>query len=166
MTYNEGVMKPYVMKSDGRIRRFLEKEISRLASSGRGAAAVEFALMATVIAAMLTGIANYGMAQFDRMELESAARAGAQMALKDKDDTSAIQNAVVNATNLSITTNNVTPTESYACNDGTSVNASTDSCADGDPIQYFMTVDVSETFTLLILGTTINLSASAKVRTK
>ncbi len=154
------------MKPDGLTRRFFEKEIPRLASCRRGAAAVEFALMATVIAAMLTGIADYGMAQFDRMELESAARAGAQMALKDREDTTAIRNAAVNATNLTITTNNVTPTESYACNDGTSVNASTDSCADGDPLQYFMTVTVAETFTLMILGTTINLSASAKVRTK
>lgn len=156
------------MKSNGRMRRFLEKEIFRLAASGRGAAAVEFALMATVIAAMLTGIANYGMAQFDRMELESAARAGVQMALKDREDTTAIQNAVVNATNLNINVDdNVTLTPSYACNDGTSISdPNTDSCADGDAIQYFMTVTASEVFTLLILGTTIDLSASARVRTK
>ena len=156
------------MKSYRRMRRLLEKAISRLASSGRGAAAVEFALMATVIAAMLTGIANYGMAQFDKMELESAARAGAQMALKDKDDTTAIQNAVINATNLTLTANdNITLTPSYACNDGTTItDPNTESCADGDPIQYFMTVTVYEAFTLLILGTDINLSESAKVRTQ
>ncbi len=150
-----------------RMRLFLEKAISRLASSGRGAAAVEFALMATVIAAMLMGIANYGMAQFDKMELESAARAGAQMALKDRTDTTAIKNAAVNATNLSITTNDVSTSESYNCNDETTItNPSTDTCADGDPIQYYMTVTVSETFTLLILGNDIALSESAKVRTQ
>ncbi len=150
-----------------RLPSIIKRITARLASSRRGAAAVEFALMATVIAAMLTGIANYGMAQFDKMELESAARAGAQMALKDRTDTTAIENAAVNATNLSITTNDVSTSESYNCNDETTItNPSTDTCADGDPIQYYMTVTVSETFTLLILGTDIALSESAKVRTQ
>ena len=161
MIYYEDVMKSY-----RRMRRLLEKAISRLASSGRGAAAVEFALMATVIAAMLTGIANYGMAQFDKMELESAARAGAQMAIKDRTDTTAIQNAAVNATDLSITTSDVSTADSCWCADIDASATCGTTCADGDPAQYFTTVTVSETFTLLILGTTINLSESVKVRTQ
>jgi len=139
---------------------------ARVASSRRGAAAVEFALMATVIAAMLTGIANYGMAQFDKMELRSAARAGAQMALKNRTDTTAIENAVINATNLTLTAADVTTTESCECADGTALGACGDACGDGGSNQYYMTVTVSETFTLLILGTTINLSESVKVRTQ
>ncbi len=154
------------MKQFKRVRSFLEKTWVRLAASGRGAAAVEFALLATVIAAMLTGIANYGMAQFDKMALESAAHAGAQMAIKDRTDTTAIKNAAVNATNLSITTSDVSTAESCWCADvGASATCGV-TCNDGDPTQYFMTVTVSETFTLLILGTNIALSESAKVRTQ
>ncbi len=149
-----------------RVPSIIKRTTARLASSRRGAAAVEFALMATVIAAMLTGIANYGMAQFDKMELRSAARAGAQMALKDRTDTTAIKNAAANATNLSITTSDVATSETCECADGTALGACGDACNDGGSNQYFMTVTVSETFTLLILGTTINLSESAKVRTQ
>ncbi len=150
-----------------RMRRFLAKAMSRLAASGRGAAAVEFALMATVIAAMLTGIANYGMAQFDKMELESAARAGAQMALKDRTDTTAIENAAINATNLTLNANDtIELTPSCWCADVDASATCGVTCTNGDPTQYFMTVTVKETFTLLILGTTINLSESAKVRTQ
>ena len=64
-----------------------------------------------VIAALLTGIANYGLAMFDKMELIGAARAGVQYALLDASDTTAIANAVVDAANLSITTSDVTTTE-------------------------------------------------------
>ena len=150
-----------------RVPSIVKRITVRLASSRRGAAPVEFALLATVIAAMLTGVANYGMAQFDKMELRSAARAGAQMAIRDRTATSTIKSVAVNSTDLSITTSDVTTSESYNCNDGTTItDPSTDTCADGGSIQYYMTVTVSETFTLLILGTTINLSESAKVRTQ
>ena len=114
-----------------RVPSIIKRITARLASSRRGAAAVEFALMATVIAAMLTGIANYGMAQFDKMELRSAARAGAQMALKNRTDTTAIKNAAANATNLSITTADVATSETCECADGTALSACGDACNDG-----------------------------------
>lgn len=166
MTYNEGVM-----KSDGRMRRFLEKAISRLAASRRGAAAVEFALLAPVVVVFLIGLANYGMAQFQKMEMESAARAGAQMALKDRTATTTIENAAINATNLTLVAGDITLTPSYACNDGTFVSVPTDTCADNDPIQYFMTVRVDKDFVYLfgfedLIGTFAALSESVKVRTQ
>ncbi len=137
-----------------------------LARSKGGAAAVEFALIVPVVLAALTGIANYGLAMYNKMELVSAARAGAQQAIIDRTDTTAIKNAVVNSTNVGVTTADVTTTESYLCADGTVVTLSTDTCVDNDPKQFFMTVTVNQSFTLLLLGTTVGLSGSVKVRTQ
>ncbi|MBI3112980.1 MAG: pilus assembly protein [Rhodospirillales bacterium] len=136
------------------------------ACSERGAAAVEFALIIPVVLAGLTGIANYGLAMYNKMELVGAARAGAQQAILDRTDTTAIKNAVVNSTNLGITTADVTTTESYLCADGTVVTLATDTCVNSDPLQYYMTVTANQNFTLLLLGTSISLSGSVKVRTQ
>jgi len=136
------------------------------ACSERGAAAVEFALIIPAILAALLGIVNYGLAMYDKMELVGAARAGAQQAIFDRTDTTAIKTAVVNSTNLGITTADVTTTESYLCADGTVVALATDTCVNSDPMQYYMTITANYTHTLLLLGTTMNLSGSVKVRTQ
>lgn len=133
--------------------------------SERGAAAVEFALIIPVILAALTGIANYGLAMYNKMELVSAARAGAQQAILDRTDTTAIKNAVVDSTNLGITTANVTTVESCMCSDGSTTTCGV-ACVDGDPNHYYMTITANYTHTLLLLGTSINLSGSVKVRTE
>ena len=140
--------------------------VRRLVGSRSGAAAVEFALIVPVVLAALTGIANYGLAMYNKMELVNAARAGAQLAILDRTDTSAIKDAVVASTNIGIATGDVTTDESYLCADGTPVSTSSDTCADNDPLQYYMTVSASQTYTFLLLGTTINLSGSVKVRTQ
>ena len=132
----------------------------RLRQDRDGAAAVEFAILVPVIAAILTGVANYGLATFDKMELTSAARAGAQYALLDATDTAAIATAVVNSTNLSITASDVTTTQ--FCEDSAGAAAT---CGDASATRTYMTVSVTEDFTLLLLGTSISLTGSATVRT-
>jgi len=156
------------MTAAGRAAGAIGKAMTRwpAACSERGAAAVEFALIIPVVLAALTGIANYGLAMYNKMELVGAARAGAQQAIIDRTDTTAIKNAVVNSSNVGITSADVTTTESYLCADGTVVSLSTDTCVNNDPLQYFMTVTANQNFTLLLLGTTISLSGSVKVRTQ
>jgi len=141
------------------------------APSNRGAAAVEFALLAPIVAAVLAGVANYGMALFQKMELESAARAGAQMAIKDRTATTTIQNAVINSTNLTLVAGDITLTESCWCADVDASATCGVTCADGDPTQYFMTVTVAKDFDYLfgfnyLVGTSTTLSQSVKVRTQ
>jgi len=96
----------------------------------------------------------------DKMELTSAARAGAQYAILDASNTTSIATAVVNATNLSITTSDVTTTA--FCTDNDNADAT---CGDAGATRTYMTVSVSEDFTLLLLGTSITLTGSATVRT-
>ena len=145
-----------------------------LASSASGAAAVEFALLLPVVLAGLTGVANYGLATYEKMELVSAARAGAQMAIRDRTDTSVIRQVTVDSTNLNITTSSVTATEVCECADGTTVTCGA-TCSDGSSNRYFMTVTVTKTFdpvvvgqdaVLLIFGKSFTISGSVRVRTQ
>jgi len=151
--------------------RFLKKNATRLVLSRRGAAAVEFALLVPIVAAALAGLANYGMAMIEKMELENAARAGAQMAANDRTATTTIQNAVINANDLSLSTSDVTLTESCWCADVSAMATCGSTCADGQAAQYFMTVSVSKTFDYIfgfnyLMGSSTTLTGSVKVRTK
>jgi len=143
----------------------LIKMLSGALRARDGAAAVEFALILPIIAAFFLGITNYGLATFDKMELTSAARAGAQLALLDSSNSAAIKQAVVDSTNLSLTTGNVTTSEVCECADGSSITCGS-TCGDGSSNRYYYTVNATYDHALLLLGTTITLTGSATVRTR
>ena len=152
-------------KQLGATNPMIKRETKGLLKSRRGAAAVEFAIMVPVIAALVAGLADFGMAMFDKMELTSAARAGAQMALLDSSSSSVIKQVVVDSTDIGITTSDVTTTLACECADGTSVTCGA-TCSDSSSNQYYYSVNVSYDHTLLITGTTITLTGSATVRTQ
>lgn len=164
------------MNISQRTRSVFRASTARLAACRRGAAAVEFALLIPVIAAGIIGVANYGLVVFDKMEMLSALRAGAQLAVYNRTnststETDAIKAAVVASasTGLGLTTAEVNATQSCFCldlSDNSSSATCGSSCSGGDPTQYYMTVAITDkTFSLLIAGS-IDLSGSVKVRTK
>ena len=59
----------------------------RLRKNREGAAAVEFALIVPVLAALLLGVFDLGQIVFDRTDLHSAVRSGAQYFMAGGDDT-------------------------------------------------------------------------------
>lgn len=59
-----------------------------------GTAAVEFGILAPLFFVLLFGMADYGFALDQRLKLQTAARAGAQVAIATPTDTTAIENAV------------------------------------------------------------------------
>lgn len=113
----------------------------------KGAAAVEFALLMPFILIMLIGLVDFGMGLWTQMQLESAARAGAQYALIDYADTSGIQNAVTGSSNL---TTAPTPlaTTFCECSNGTSVSCA-GTCASGS-VRIFVRVTATSSFTPLL----------------
>ncbi len=131
----------------------------------KAVAAVEFAIIMTFLSLVFIGLANYGLATFEKMELTSAARSGAQVALIDSSDSAAIKAAVVASTNSSISTSDVTTTEFCECADGSSITCGA-TCGDGSSNQYYFTVTATETYPLLLLPTTLVLTGSATVRTQ
>ncbi|MBT4890098.1 MAG: pilus assembly protein [Rhodospirillales bacterium] len=134
-------------------------KVRHLVCSKRGAAAVEFAMLMPIISALFIGVINYGLVVFEKMELSSAAHAGAQMALIDSSDTSVIQQVVVDSTDLNITTSDVAVSEACTCT------CTDDTCSGADNEHHF-TITVSEDYTLLLVPTTMTLSSSAVIRTE
>ena len=81
------------MRMIGTLDRFLRRD-------RRGAAAVEMALIAPVLAALLLGVHDLGRIAFDRTDLHSAVRSGAQYFMAGGKDigeaTAIIQNSWTN----------------------------------------------------------------------
>lgn len=83
----------------------------RLLRSRRGSAALEFALLIPMIAGILVALTDWGLAIEQRLRLQSAARAGAEVAMVRPTDTAGISSAIMGAvpdmTALSVTNSGV-----------------------------------------------------------
>jgi Flp pilus assembly protein TadG len=75
----------------------------RLLRHRGGAAGVEFALLLPTLVILLIGALDVGTLTFQEMQVTAAAHAGAQYALRNGWNQTGIQNAVVNATSLTVT---------------------------------------------------------------
>ena len=135
----------------------------RVSSCRRGAAAVEFALLMPIFVIFLLGFADLGVAVFNKMELMSATRAGAQLALLDSTETTAIRQAVVDSSTTGLTLDDVTADQSCKCADGTDITCG-DTCGDGSDNRIFMTIFASQDVTLNFISTTVNVDGSATIR--
>jgi len=129
-----------------------------------GASAVEFALIAPVMIVMLLGLLDYAIGAFHSMELESAARSGAQYAMLDSSDTSVIQTTVENSTNLDTDNLTVTITEYCECSDGSTV-ACAGSCGTGD-VRGYMEILATYAHTPIFLPGTMTLTGDSTIRTR
>jgi len=139
----------------------------RAARSRCGAAAVEFALLLPLFTVIILGIFDYGLAMFRKMELVAAARSGAQMAILDPSDTTAITSAAVSSAETDVDSSNVSTSTSCECQDGTTdgLSGCTGTCDDGSDTRTILTVNISEDFTLKLFPGTISITGSASVRT-
>ncbi len=125
---------------------------------------VEFALITPVLLILILGTVDYGRAMFDKMELLSAVRSGAQLALaKTTLNTAYVQNAVVAATNNSITTSDVTTTQFCECADESTITCGA-TCTDGSDNRYFLTISATQSFNAFYLTTPLTLSESVTIR--
>ena len=129
---------------------FLKRLVAGLGRRQRGAAAIEFALMMPVIFLALAGVTDFGRLVFDKMELVSAVRSGAQYALAYRTDTVAIRQAVVDSTNLSLVLTDITATEFCECADGSAVTCG-GTCGDASTNRYLMTITAQQSFAPLFV---------------
>ncbi|MDK1385675.1 AAA family ATPase [Sinorhizobium sp. 8-89] len=85
----------------------LRKKVGEFKASETGASAVEFALIAPVLALALVAMADLGFAIYERMTLDHALRAGAQAAMADPGATQVykvMQSTLAKSANLANTT--------------------------------------------------------------
>jgi Flp pilus assembly protein TadG len=104
-----------------------------------GNIAVEFALIAPVAMLMLVGIAEYGTAVYDRLQLSSALRAGIQYATVAGVSTDAVEQVVTDALTSDPAAVTVTAQKVCECPDGTET-ACDQTCSDGTR-RTFMRID-------------------------
>lgn len=127
-----------------------------LLRSTRGAVAVEFALIAPVLMLIILHLLDLGLAFNERMQVESAARAGIQYALHNRSDLNAISTTARNATRLDPNDLTVSVVEFCECPGGAAQVCGM-SCAGGAVAARYMTVTVEKDFiTLFSIGGFMN----------
>jgi hypothetical protein len=140
------------------------------ADSVRGASAIEFAIVAPVIILMAIFVIDLGMGFYRKMQVESAAQAGAQYAMVHGSDTSSITTAVVSATSFSGITASPTPSQFCGCATSTGIiSAACDiPCPSGSAPGTYITVFAQGTYATLLpypgIPASFNLTAQSAVR--
>ena len=124
----------------------------------RGSTVIEFALLAPVLLLMVVGAIDIGTFINQKMQLQSAARAGAQFAIQSDDtisDTAGILNATQLASELDFTGVTVETTQFCACSDGVEFavdksGSCIGGCALGETPGLYVRVNVTGNFTPLL----------------
>lgn len=84
-----------------------------------GAAAIEFAIIGALLAFLVIGVADFSGGFIAKMQVGNAARAGAEYALANGWDQTAIQAAITNATSWQSISANPAPSQFCGCPNGT-----------------------------------------------
>lgn len=125
---------------------------ARASRDKRGVAAVEFSIVVPLLTLMVIAIADIGFAVYRKTQVEDAAQAGAEWAIKNGFDSSGISNAVTSATNASIIASPV-PAQFCGCATASSISAVAcgTPCPDGTLAGTYATVSAQLTY-----NTTLN----------
>jgi Flp pilus assembly protein TadG len=136
----------------------------------RGATAVEFAMIAPILVAMVVSIVDLGLGLYADTQLANAAQAGAAYAMQKGYDASAITTVAQASTRLTGVT--VAPTQFCGCPSANGVvSTSCDaSCSDGLTAGSFASVVVTKDYSTLLsypgLPAIFHLSETATARTQ
>jgi Flp pilus assembly protein TadG len=136
----------------------------------RGVAAVEFGVVAGVLAVLFLGVYDLGSAVYESLVLRQAIRAGALYALYYH-NTPGIQSTIEASmpsgwTDASVYASGWAPTTTCTCtSSGGTITASPScSCANGSTMQQLMTLTVTRPFSPLLLTTITQVSAQDVIR--
>ncbi|MBV8061208.1 MAG: pilus assembly protein [Alphaproteobacteria bacterium] len=111
----------------------------------QGNAIVEMALMLPVLVILTLGLTEYGMAAYNKVQLDTAVHAALNYATQNSTDTSGIASAAQQAA-APFTTGASVSTSTYCqCNDGSSISC-TGTCTSGN-VRKYMQVSVSQYYT-------------------
>lgn len=154
----------------GTNQRNLTKRSSLLVAED-GVSAIEFALVVSILCVLVLGILDFGVGFWEQMQVGSAAVAGADYAVKNGYDSSAIQTAVTSATGLSAIEASPAPSQSCGCPDATAgiISATCGaSCSGGGTAGKYVTVNARVSYTTIFgwpgIPQPMTLTASTMVR--
>lgn len=129
-----------------------------------GAAAVEFGLIAPIVATVLIGVTTFGGTILAYNKMRQAISSGAQYALTVEDDVEAVQDVVNAAWDPAPTGSTVNAAKACYCADApTTATDCSLNCADGDYPLMYMDITASRPYTTFA-GDTSTLHASQRIR--
>lgn len=135
-----------------------------------GVAAIEFGIVVPMLVLMVVAAIDIGMGFYRKMQVEEAAQAGAQWAIKNGFDANAISNAVSLATNAPAINVSPAPVQFCGCANGSSISTVScgSTCSGGILAGTYTTVSAQMTFsTMLNYGffpSSYNFSSQSTVR--
>lgn len=117
-----------------------------------GNAAIEFSLALPLLATLLVGTVDYGLAIVEQMQVQHAAQSGAQSAMLHGFDANAITTAVTSATAQTGISAVPAPSQSCGCPDGGTITTITcgSACPDGDTAGTYVSVSAQAVYTTLM----------------
>jgi Flp pilus assembly protein TadG len=153
-----------------RARSIFRCVLARATGDTSGVAAIEFGIVVPILVLMVIAAVDIGMGFYRKMQVEDAAQAGAQWAIKNGFDANAITNAVTSATSAPSISVSPTPVQFCGCATGSTISTVTcgTTCSGGVQAGTYTTVSAQMTYnTLLPYGffpSTYNFSSQSTVR--
>ena len=151
------------------LTRGLRRLFIRTARDTSGVAAIEFGVVVPILTLMAIAIADIGMGVYRKMQVEDAAQAGTEWAIRNGFDSNAISNAVTSATNAPVIASPA-PQQFCGCATGSSVSsvACGTPCPDGVLAGTYATVSAQLTYNTTlsygIVPSTYTFNAQSTVR--
>jgi Flp pilus assembly protein TadG len=145
-----------IMRSHRRIYRRISQALHRFMRGDHdgiaGVSGIEFAIVAPLL--VLTSVCAFdlGMGFYRKMQVESAAQAGAQYAMLNGFKANSIANAVSNATNFSGLSASPAPSQFCGCPSGAGITSAscTSTCSTGFPPGTYAVASATGTYTTLL----------------
>jgi Flp pilus assembly protein TadG len=147
----------------------INHSVKNFAQSEDGVATIELAAVVGVLGALAVGMFEFASAIHQHIQLQQAARAGVEFAMKYPSDTAGIEQAVIGATGNSSPGLSVAVAQFCECPDGTSI-ACTDTCAASVLPNTFIQVALTQpalgllSESGLLPGITLEAAATMRVR--
>ena len=152
------------------IRRWLRQFAFGRELGIAGAAAVEFAILSTLLVLMMVAVIDLGMGLYRGIQVRNAAQAGAAYAMAKGYDASSITSAVLNATSFSQVSASPAPTQFCGCPTTAGITTVTcgSTCVGGSTSGTYVTSSAAGSYTTLInyplFSNTFNYAIQATVR--
>ena len=145
----------------------MKMSIKDILTCTRGSAAIEVGIIFPLFVVLVLGVAEYGLAIFQFMEVGYAAQVGANYALTNGFNAANIQTAVTSATALATITA-PTPTQFCGCASTSGITTATcgSACAGGGNTGTYVSVNSSAAYAPVLPGIASPMVGHAVVRIK
>jgi Flp pilus assembly protein TadG len=151
-------------------RSMFRRFSSRAAGDTSGVAAIEFGIIVPILVLMTVATVDLGMGFYRKMQVEGAAQAGAEWAIRHGFNISSISNAVTSATSAPGISVSPAPIQFCGCASGSGITTATcgNTCSGGVQAGTYTTVSAQMTYNPILpygfLPSTYNLSSQSTVR--